>query len=180
MTWLRDRGIPTPRVDDVEGGDLVMELIPGPTMVEDLGRRPWRLVSHGRTLARLQRQINQLSAPAWLPIVDGVPEGPAVLHRDLHPLNVIMAPRGPVVIDWTNASRGDADHDAALTYLVMAAFEAQGARDRFGRRVLVREFARSRGRAAIDRGLRRAGELRLTDPNVTPGEARAIRRLLDG
>jgi len=46
-----------------------------------------------------------------------------LLHLDLHPLNVMMAPRGPIVIDLANAARGDANTDVALTWALMSAGE---------------------------------------------------------
>ena len=42
------------------------------------------------------------------------------MHLDLHPLNVILEPeRGPIVIDWANASRGEALSDIAITYVLL-------------------------------------------------------------
>ena len=38
-----------------------------------------------------------------------------VLHLDLHPDNVMLEARGPVVIDWCNPSGGQADLDIAMT-----------------------------------------------------------------
>ena len=46
-------------------------------------------------------------------------DGDRLVHLDLHPLNVIMSPRGPVVIDWANAARGDPLLDVALTYVLL-------------------------------------------------------------
>src|SRR5260370_24192024 len=48
------------------------------------------------------------------------------LHRDLHPINVLLSPKGPVVIDWTNAARGSGASDVALTWLLMTAGEIPG------------------------------------------------------
>jgi aminoglycoside phosphotransferase (APT) family kinase protein len=42
---------------------------------------------------------------------------------DLHPLNVMMSSRGPIVIDWANAVRGDPNTDVALTWTLMSAAE---------------------------------------------------------
>src|SRR4029453_7625024 len=39
---------------------------------------------------------------------------------DIHPLNVIYSPTGPVLIDWTNASRGSWQTDVAHTWLIIA------------------------------------------------------------
>ena len=43
-----------------------------------------------------------------------------VLHLDLHPDNVLLEARGPVVIDWCNSSGGPADLDIAMTALILA------------------------------------------------------------
>jgi hypothetical protein len=43
-----------------------------------------------------------------------------VLHLDLHPENVMLTGRGPVVIDWRNAEAGPADLDTAFTALILA------------------------------------------------------------
>ena len=40
-----------------------------------------------------------------------LPEGPAVLHGDFHPLNVYLSESGPTVIDWLDASRGPIEAD---------------------------------------------------------------------
>lgn len=176
MAWLADQGYPVPRVVTVDGRDLVMERIDGPTMLDDLAPRPWMVASHGRTLARLQRQLAALAAPGWLAPVEG-PTGGGVLHLDLHPMNVILSPRGPVVIDWTNCGRGDPSFDAAYSYLLMRTFEATSPLDRFGRRLITGAFRRARGRTAVDHHLVAACDRRLADPNTTPGEAELVRRL---
>ena len=36
---------------------------------------------------------------------------------DLHPANVLLAPAGPVVIDWTNARAGPPELDLAMSWL---------------------------------------------------------------
>ena len=104
--------------------------------------------------------------------------GGALLHRDLHPLNVLIGPDGPVVIDWTNAARGSPDVDAALSYILMSCYKLDGWRDRAARRVLVGVFARARGRSIIEHGLQGAAEFKLADPNTTPGERAVLDRLL--
>lgn len=179
MTWLRGEGLVVPSVHRVDGRDIVMDRIDGPTMLDDLAARPWRFVGHARRLARLQRDLNRLEAPDWLPAHDGVVEGDRVLHLDLHPMNVILGPDGPVIIDWTNASRGDPAFDAAMTYVLMATFEATGWVERIGRRVIVATFEWARGRSLVRRGLPAAVRYRLGDRNVTPGERVNLERLLD-
>jgi len=62
------------------------------------------------------------------------PNGTVVAHGDLHPMNVILGPQGPVAIDWTNAGRTTAAFDAASSYVLMSTFETNGAVDRAGQR----------------------------------------------
>jgi len=178
MRWLRDAGISVPEVHSATGDDLVMELVDGPTMLADLEARPWLLLRHAATLARLQQQLNELPAPSFFSKVSPGTPGSAVLHLDLHPMNVLMSRAGPVIIDWTNVGAGDASHDAAMSYLLMSTFEVGGLRDRIGQRVLVETFARARGRDLVAAGLSTACEARLADPGTTPAERRGVERLL--
>ena len=48
-----------------------------------------------------------------------LPDGAALCHGDFHPGNVLMTPRGPVVIDWDSAGRGDPLGDVACTSRLM-------------------------------------------------------------
>jgi len=161
MRHVHEHGFPTPRVFDVSGADLTLERIAGPTMLEDLRRRPWRFRAHAITLARLHRELHAIP-PAPLHLSD---EGDAVLHLDLHPANVILSPNGPVVIDWANAARGDAPLDVALTAVVLAAAPVgpplSWLRDRFVRAFLD-QFAPAEWRVGLDRAL----AYRAADGNV--------------
>jgi Phosphotransferase enzyme family len=107
MDYVRTQGFPVPAVDEIspDGLDMVIERIEGPDMVAMIEKRPWAIRQLGRTLAGLHRQLHDLTAPDWLsdaPVGHGV----SLLHLDLHPLNVMIGPRGPVVIDWARACRG--------------------------------------------------------------------------
>lgn len=170
MAWLATSGIRVPAVHRASGRDLVMERIEGPTMLEDLQRRPWTLRRHVRTLAALQHSINQLPAPDWCPISPGVPGGDRVVHGDLHPMNVLLGEDGPVVIDFSNASRGPAAFDAAISYVLMSTFETSGPVDRIAQLAIVRTFRRARGSALVEAGLADACRFRLADANITAGE----------
>jgi tRNA A-37 threonylcarbamoyl transferase component Bud32 len=194
MTHVRAAGYPVPEVHRVGPGELVLERIEGPTMLEDLGAHPWRTRDHARTLADLHRRLHAIDAPEGLlphPVA-----GPSVLHLDLHPGNVICSPTGPVVIDWTNARRGAPEVDVALTWILMASSEvdeeppAGSVRARilaglerravpWIRRQLVSTFLASSGvRDGARAVLAAVADVRLTDPNVRPGEARQIRKLV--
>lgn len=179
MIWLDTQGVPVPTVHRADGRDIVMDRVAGPTMVDDLGARPWRVVRHARALARVQRAVHRREAPSWLPVASGVADGDRVLHLDLHPMNVILSDDGPVIIDWTNGSRGDPAFDAAMTYVLMASYETTGWTERIGRRLMVSAFVWSRGRSLVAGALPAAVRYRLADRNATPGERRNLERLLD-
>jgi aminoglycoside phosphotransferase (APT) family kinase protein len=124
MEYVRSRGFPVPAVEEVsdDGLSLVMERIDGPDMVALMSKHPWAIPRQGRVLADLHRRLHELTAPDWLRDAP-VGRGDRLLHLDLHPLNVMMSPRGPVVIDWAGACRGDPAVDMALAWVIMAAGE---------------------------------------------------------
>jgi hypothetical protein len=99
-----EHGVPVPQVFDATGPDIVMEKVDGPTMLADVARCPWRLFRHAEILARVHRQVHAAPGPDWLRAPFGY--GDTLLHLDLHPINVLLSPRGPVVIDWQGAGRG--------------------------------------------------------------------------
>jgi len=113
-------------------------------MLADLGSRPWRVRPHARTLARLHDRLHQIEAPPGVPGAFG--PGNRLLHLDLHPGNVMLTARGPVVIDWTNARAGAPGADVAMAYLIMASSDVDSAPwwlrpgVRTARVVLLRQF----------------------------------------
>jgi aminoglycoside phosphotransferase (APT) family kinase protein len=121
MCYLGQAGYPVPAVYDADGCDLVMERLDGRDMLADLARRPWLARRHARTLADLHNRLHQIAAPAGWPRVVG--PGGTVLHLDLHPANVMLTRRGPVVIDWSSVRSGPAGADVAMAYLIMASSE---------------------------------------------------------
>jgi aminoglycoside phosphotransferase (APT) family kinase protein len=181
MRYVAEAGFPLPRVEDViDGGTaIVMERIDGPLMMDTMARRPYSLRHHARMLADLHDQLHCIPAPEWVPRTGG---GEQLVHLDLHPLNVIMAARGPVVIDWTNASAGDPLLDVALTYVLITCPEAPVpalVRPLLEplRRALGRAFVgRYRG-AALDAQIVVAAELKMLDPNLSAGEVARCGRL---
>ena len=118
MRRVADQGFPVPAVHDVDGTDLIMDRIDGDTMLDRLSAAPWKVVSYARLLARLQQRLARIEAPTWMLAEAADRSHPqSVLHLDMHPMNVIMSPDGPVVIDWTNAAGGPPGFDGALTYV---------------------------------------------------------------
>jgi len=181
ISWAGRHGVPVPEVFDADGPDIVMERVEGPTMLADLARRPWRLFRHAASLARLHHQVHAAPALAGLRAPFGDQGG--LLHVDLHPDNVLLSPRGPVVIDWESASRGPAEADLALCWVVVAMSSVPGsawqqAVGRAGQRIFANAVLRHAGMRVDDAWLARAVRFRLEDAHTLEVEAIRMRRLL--
>jgi aminoglycoside phosphotransferase (APT) family kinase protein len=131
------------RVERAGRHGFVMERVEGPSLLADLQRRPWRAVAVGRQLAEVQAALHSRPVPglpslseklgrriaaAALPeplraraeaALARLPAGEALCHGDLHPDNVVLTPGGPVVIDWSEATRGHPLADVARTSLML-------------------------------------------------------------
>jgi aminoglycoside phosphotransferase (APT) family kinase protein len=181
MRHVRAHDVPAPEVIEVNGLDMVLERVHGPTMLEDLANRPWRLRDHVRTLVELHRLVHQVPVPTGPPAPFG--DATSLLHLDLHPANVILSANGPVLLDWQGAVRGPAAADLAHTYLLLATSAIPGPRHqraitRLGQSLFATMFRTAAGPAAIDTRLHQVAQRRLTDPTLLPHEAQRIRRLL--
>jgi streptomycin 6-kinase len=161
MEHARAHGYPVPEVLEVREGSLVLERVDGVTMLAELRRKPWRMRGHARTLAQLHHRLHDI------PFEDG-----RLLHFDLHPDNVLLAARGPVVIDWTNARAGEPARDVALTWLI-----CETSAGLLGR-VFARFFLRHVDVQAVRLGLPAASAFRLADPNVTDAERERVHDLV--
>jgi aminoglycoside phosphotransferase (APT) family kinase protein len=184
MGYLGSHGYPLPDVFDVsdDGSAITMERIEGPSMLAYLQAKPWQLRRLAGTLAELHDHLHDITSPGEMrPAPAGAP-GDRVLHLDLHPLNVIMSPRGPVVIDWTNACQGDPLVDVALTWLLLGAGQAPGsaparllvARFREG---FLRSFLSSFDRADVAARLSAVVDWKAHDPNMSPAEVAVMRSI---
>jgi aminoglycoside phosphotransferase (APT) family kinase protein len=176
MEYVRSQGYPVPAIEEVsdDGLDMVMERIDGTDMVAAMGKRPWTIPREGRVLADLHRQLHELIAPDWVHTAP-VGRGDRMLHLDLHPLNVMIGPRGPVVIDWTGASRGDPAVDVALAWVLMAAGEVStgrllGAILGQARSVLVKSFLRSFDVEVVKARLHEVVAWKALDPHMSISE----------
>jgi aminoglycoside phosphotransferase (APT) family kinase protein len=182
MQHVRTYGFPAPDVAWASGGDIAMERIDGSTMLADVGRRPWKILEHARTLADLHHRLEQVPAAPWmLPRIAG---GPCVVHLDLHPENVMLSKNGPVVIDWSNAGAGQPGDDAAQTWAIMhsARIPVDGMRGRLlrlGRSYFVGRFLRRAGIEQTRRRLADAIAHRLGDRNLFDDEREILRRLAE-
>lgn len=182
MRYLSAAGYPVPEVYDADGRDMVMERLHGPDMLADLGSRPWLIRRHAHTLADLHDRLHKITAPPGLLAAFG-PSG-VVLHMDLHPANVMLTSRGPVVIDWVGARSGPAGADVALAYLIMATADTDlipaYLRPVIGylRAVLLRRFVAGVHDSPWPH-IASAARLRIADVNTRPSEADRLRRLAE-
>lgn len=110
MTHVAAHGYPVPAVHAAQGSDMVLERLDGPTMAQAMATGELTVTDGAALLAGLLRRLHQLP-----PLTSG-----SILHLDLHPENVMLTGRGPVVIDWCNATDGPADLDTALSALILA------------------------------------------------------------
>ena len=192
MQLAHAAGYPVPEVHGIsdDGVDLVMERVEGPTLLDDLASHPWRVHRFADLLAGLLLDLHaiEVTTSADAPD-DAVPAastgaGSSLIHLDLHPLNVLMSPKGPVVIDWANAGAGVAEMDMAVTWVVMAGASVPGGRvtalvgsalrDRYLRRLL-----RSFDLEVIRRCLPDAAAWKMADANIDDAERAHMQRLVD-
>jgi aminoglycoside phosphotransferase (APT) family kinase protein len=141
-------GVPAPRAYDiveVEGRrGLVYERVNGVSMLSQMTRQPLKLAAFGRTLADLHLEMHRhavtelpaqsdqleysLKAAKNLPddlraaalqALGRLPKGDRLCHGDFHPDNVLMTSKGPIIIDWMTANRGEPWADVARTHLLL-------------------------------------------------------------
>ncbi|TXS17300.1 MULTISPECIES: phosphotransferase [Streptomyces] len=175
MSYLAASGFPVPRIgppaEDALPTDLVVQRITGPTLAEALLAGTVTEDEGADLLARLLRELHAI--PARL---SQDPED-RILHLDLHPENVILAPEGARVIDWLTTREGPPALDRAMTSLILAqvsldpAFTA-GARLRDLLAALLTRFEADGG--VPGDALARATALRAQDPQLTAHETAVL------
>ncbi|GIF53385.1 phosphotransferase family enzyme [Asanoa ferruginea] len=114
MAYLAAAGYPVPAVYDAAGPDLVMERLSGETLLAAVLGGSASTDRVAAVIADLHTRLHLVPARTAASPAD------RILHLDLHPDNVMLTARGPVVIDWRNATEGPADRDVAMTLLIMA------------------------------------------------------------
>ncbi len=185
MVHVRAHGVPVPEVFDVTGSDIVMERAAGPTMLDVMGRRPWPFREQATLLAGLHAAVHRVPPLDWqpAPFADDAPAAAEVLlHRDLHPANVILTAGGPRIIDWEGAARGPALADVAMSWVIITFSEVPGSRLQAAiMRPLQARIGRAFLRAAgpVDRNwLDLAVRHRIRDKNLLPSERTRLERRL--
>ncbi|GAA1638472.1 phosphotransferase [Actinoplanes couchii] len=168
MAYLGGLGFPVPRVFEVSGADMILERLDGPTMLGALGDGRLTMAEGAGILADLQRRLHGL--PARLARQDG----DRILHRDLHPDNVMLTTRGPVVIDWHNAAEGPPAVDVCLTAVILAQVAAAPDHPHAaGAAAFLTSFLALTG-TAMPEALAEAIEIRRADPALTPAESETL------
>ena len=180
MQQLRAHGAPVPEVYSAAGDEMVMEHIRGRSMLDVIKSRPWKAGAMGRLLAEVQRQIH--AVPAGDVNLPRFSEGGAILHFDLHPDNVMLTNRGPVVIDWSNVAIGDPLADVMFSWMLMSTGEPDQVPMLLRpvvqrvRRNLTNGFVVGTTLDEVARSwVSRVCERRLADPNTTTTEKLNIR-----
>lgn len=145
---VSDAGLPVPAVygiTEVDGRHgIIYERVDGPSMLEALTAKPEELEHFASLFAELHVQMHFLQirglpsqrqqlkkmirtakplSKNWIEValrtLDKLPNGNVLCHGDFHPDNIQMSTRGPVVIDWNVATRGNPVADIARTLLLL-------------------------------------------------------------
>ncbi|WP_346385650.1 phosphotransferase [Nocardioides sp.] len=178
---LGELGYPVPFVHSSSGPDIVMERVDGPTMAGALRAGSLGIVDGARQFARLHDDLHDIPWPGAAP-------GDCLLHLDLHPLNVLMAGSGAVVIDWSNARPGPAGLDVAMSALILAqvvvlpdTLEGPPELEELVRDVLTEFLTEFAGTVSTPYAghLAEAEELRRQDPNMSAEELRLMSSAVD-
>jgi aminoglycoside phosphotransferase (APT) family kinase protein len=172
MQHAGNAGYPVPHVYAVSGPTLVLTRVYGPTMLEAVIDGRMDLDEAGRMLVSLLAELHAIVPPK------GTPHGNRLVHLDLHPLNVMLSPDGPVVIDWANARLDDPAFDVALSALVIALAATQRSDLAEPARLLLKAFLAESGPPA-PRPLTRAVAFRSADRNFTEAERAAMPSAVD-
>ena len=145
-------GLPVPeagemvRVDGRTG--LIYQRVHGDSMYKAAQCKPWNIIRYLRRSAELHAEIHSRSIPARLPsqrqilerhirqavglplqlrvkalaALDAMPDGNQLCHGDFWGGNILMSPRGEVIIDWNRACYGNPLADLARTTNAIVAF----------------------------------------------------------
>lgn len=144
---VHEEGLASPAAGEIvelEGRlGIVYERVDGPSMLEDVLRHPWRLLSAAHQFADLHLSMHRhtledlpsgrelltkllRAAPRLtdevrerlLEKLEQLPDSNTICHGDFHPDNILMTRRGPIVIDWMSVTRGHPLADVAGTSLL--------------------------------------------------------------
>ena len=138
MAHVHAHGYPVPEVRPTgpnAPADLVMRRVDGPTLLEAALAGEIDADGAGAMLAELLIRLHTVPAlgsadsaasAASAGNADNAADETAILHLDLHPLNVILSTDGPMVIDWTNTREDRPALDWAMSALILAQVALDG------------------------------------------------------
>jgi uncharacterized protein (TIGR02172 family) len=141
-------GLPTPAVGELfkinDRVGLAMERVNGISMLQAIKQQPWKVRAYARMLAELHVEMHTRLAdgmplqrerlitkiknakplpeeirPFLLDALDRLPDGFKLCHGDFHPDNIMLTEKGPVIIDWIDASAGSPAADVARSVILM-------------------------------------------------------------
>lgn len=191
LRGAREHGLRVPEVFEtvevIGRPGIVMERIDGTDLLTLVGRQPWKLWWVAGISGRAHAKMHQVEAPAEvestrqriirgltespnvpqavaeaaLQALEDLPDGDRLSHGDFHPANILMDGAEPVIIDWSNVSRGDPAADVARSLVVLKSGEpppgtslALRLMTMVGRRLMTSLYLRAYRRAApLDMGL---------------------------
>ncbi len=141
---IYNTGIPSPKtyeIVEIKGRyGILFERMNKQSMLKQMEKRPWKIISYGKKLARMHYKIHQATSSnfpigkdvfieaakivlkelsveeeMFIQYINSLPTGNNVCHGDFHPDNIL----GSKVIDWTNVYIGHPLSDVARTYLLI-------------------------------------------------------------
>jgi aminoglycoside phosphotransferase (APT) family kinase protein len=145
---VHESGAAAPAVDGIVQVDgrhgVIYERVDGPSLLGHTTSRPWAVFRSAHLMAelharmhacrpsglpaqreRLQQKIQaarllpEALKQAALEVLAQLPDDAVLCHGDFHPDNIVLSARGPVILDWVEATRGHPLADVARTALLM-------------------------------------------------------------
>ena len=123
---------------------IAYERIAGPSLLAHVRKRLWRVAACGRLMGELHAAMHGVACEGLMSLhhyvrwnvehapgiaedlradllgrLTAMPEGTALCHGDLHPDNIMLTARGPVIVDWMTAVCGNPLADVSRTTLLV-------------------------------------------------------------
>jgi uncharacterized protein (TIGR02172 family) len=142
-------GVPVPAVGDIVKVNgrhgLLYERVDGLSMLDNISQQLWPLSQSARLWAELHADMHARSIVPELPsqraelakhiraaqmlppdlqraalrALETMPDGDRLCHGDFWPGNVLLSSRGPIIIDWICATRGNPLADVARSSVLL-------------------------------------------------------------
>jgi uncharacterized protein (TIGR02172 family) len=141
-------GLPVPEVGEIikinDRFGLALEFVKGISMLKAIKQQPWKSRSYAQMLAVLHVELHNRTVmempsqrerliekikhakplpeellPPLLDKLTHLPDGNQLCHGDFHPDNIILTKKGPVIIDWIDATAGSPAADVARSVILM-------------------------------------------------------------